>query len=67
MIKVKTLGCSLKIFHAAKELPELDETINDFLQKENISPVLSAGDEPVTGLSGATIGVMRVVAYDDEK
>jgi hypothetical protein len=67
MIKVKTFGCPLRIFHVAKELQELDEMVNEFMRKEKIKTLLSVSDAPVTDSSGATIGVMRVIAYDDGK
>lgn len=36
MVKVKTFTSSLKIFHVHNELMELDKTVNDFLQQNNI-------------------------------
>lgn len=63
MIKVKTFASPLQIFHARKELEGLDERVNQFLAQENISQVISVNDACTTDSTGATIGVIRVVAY----
>lgn len=65
MIKVKTFGCSLRIFHVTQELQALDENVNDFLQREEIEKLISVSDAPMTDSSGAIVGLTRVIAYDD--
>ena len=64
MAKVKTFATELKIFHAIKELNDLDEKVNQFIKDNNINKVVSVSDTCTTDDSGATIGVIRVIAYE---
>jgi hypothetical protein len=64
MVKVKTFATELKIFHAIKELNDLDEQVNQFIKDNNINKIVSVSDTCTTDDSGATIGVIRVIAYD---
>jgi hypothetical protein len=64
MIKVKTFGEPLAPFKAQRELHELDERINAFIQENRISKVLSVSDAP-TVENGNTIGLIRVLVYDE--
>ena len=53
MVKVKTFTSGLKIFHSAQELSELDEQ------------VISVSDACTTDNKGATIGIIRTIAYEE--
>lgn len=64
MIRVKTFASPLKVFHAHEELESLDGQVNDFLEKEEIKRVISVSDTCTTDDSGASIGVIRVLAYE---
>jgi len=64
MIKVKTFGEPLQIFHAHRELDELDARINQFIQQNRITRVISVSDSP-TIEDGTVIGLIRVLVYDD--
>jgi hypothetical protein len=64
MIKVKTFTSPLKIFEAKNELMALDQTVNAFLEKTGGKRVISVSDTCTTDDSGATIGLIRVVAYE---
>ena len=64
MVKVKTFATELKIFHTMKELYDLDEQVNQFIKDNNINKIVSVSDTCTTDDSGATIGVIRVVAYE---
>ena len=64
MVKVKTFATELKIFHAIKELNDLDEKVNQFIKDNNINKIVSVSDTCTTDDSGATIGVIRVIAYE---
>lgn len=64
MIRVKTFASPLKVFHAHEELEGLDGQVNDFLEKHGISTVISVSDSCTTDDSGASIGVIRVLAYE---
>jgi hypothetical protein len=63
-MKVKTFASPLKIFKTKGELDELDRMVNKFLEDNNVKKVVSVSDACTTDDSGATIGLIRVVAYD---
>lgn len=64
MVKVKTFTSSLKIFHVHNELMELDKTVNDFLQQNNIKKVVSVCDS-TTNTDGGTMDIIRVLTYEE--
>lgn len=64
MTKVKTFTIPLKIFKVRKALEELDQHVNDFLENEKAGRVVSISDTQTTDDSGATIGLIRSVAYE---
>ena len=64
MVKVKTFGEPLQIFKVRKELDELDARVNSFLKDSNISRVISVSDSTTTE-DGATIGLIRVLVYEE--
>jgi hypothetical protein len=64
MVKVKTFVSELKIFHTMKELHDLDQQVNEFIQENNINKIISVSDTCSTDDKGATIGLIRVVAYE---
>ena len=64
MFKVKTFATELKIFHTMKELYDLDHQANDFIKENNINKIISVSDTCTTDEKGATIGIIRVVAYE---
>jgi hypothetical protein len=64
MIKVKTFSSELKPFFARRELESLDEQVNSFLQAGRVSRVVSVSDACTATENGATIGIIRVVAYE---
>lgn len=64
MAKVKTFSSPLKIFQAISELESLDDEVNRFIEKNNVSKVISVSDACTTDDKGATIGVIRVLTYE---
>ena len=64
MIKIKTFTCPLRIFHAKEELEGLDKMVNQFIEDNNVKKIGSVSDACTTDDTGATIGVIRVVAYE---
>jgi hypothetical protein len=64
MISVKTFTTEIKPFYTMRELEGLDEQVNRFLADKGIKTVLSVSDACTTDDSGATIGLIRVVAYE---
>ncbi len=65
MAKVKTFGSQLKIFHVKEELETLDNTVNEFIEKNNLSKVISVSDSTAENTDGGTMGIIRVLAYED--
>jgi uncharacterized coiled-coil DUF342 family protein len=65
MIKVKSFSSQLKIFHTRQELDELDKEVSDFIASRGIRKVISLSDASTTGNSGETIGLIRVLAYEE--
>ena len=64
MARVKTFSNSLQIFHAKNELKSLDDKVNKFIEENGIENVISVSDTCTTDNTGATIGVIRVLAYE---
>jgi hypothetical protein len=65
MAKVKTFTTELKIFHTMRELNQLDEQVNNFISEQGIKHLVSASDVCTTDDKGETIGLIRVLAYDE--
>ncbi len=65
MVKIKTFTMPLKIFETIRELEALDEQVNNFISQKGIKKIICAGDACTTDANGATIGVIRVVVYEE--
>jgi hypothetical protein len=65
MIKVKTFTSEIKVFQTVREIGQLDDKVNGFLAESGIKKVISVSDACTTDNTGATIGIIRVVTYDD--
>ena len=65
MVKVKTFSTPLKIFETVRELDMLDIQVNKFISESRVRSVVSVSDTCTTDASGATIGIVRVVAYEE--
>ena len=64
MAKVKTFTAKIEIFKTVNELKDLDDQVNKFIKDNKIKKVISVNDACTTDNSGATIGIIRVVAYE---
>ncbi|MCF6158871.1 MAG: hypothetical protein E3K32_09935 [wastewater metagenome] len=64
MIKIKTFTSTLRIFHVHSELMTLDKEVNDFLQSNGIKKIVSVSDS-TTSTHGDTMGIIRVIAYEE--
>lgn len=64
MAKVKTFTSPLKVFHVKEELESLDATINQFIETNDVKQIISINDTTTTDNTGASIGIIRVVAYE---
>ena len=62
-MKIKTFTSPLKVFHVKDELEKLDSSVNDFIEKNNITSIISVSDTTTTDDTGASIGIIRVLAY----
>jgi len=67
MMKVKTFMSAIKVFQTVSELESLDEQVNKFVQENNVDKIISVNDACTTDANGATIGIIRVVAYKEAK
>lgn len=47
-----------------QELKKLDDMVNDFLSG-GVKKVISVSDSPTTDDKGETIGLVRVIAYEE--
>jgi hypothetical protein len=65
MIKVKTFTSEIKVFQTVREIDQLDVKVNSFLAESGIKGVISVCDACTTDNTGATIGIIRAVTYDD--
>jgi hypothetical protein len=63
-LKVKTFTNELKIFQTMKELAALDEQVNRFIAANGVKKVISVSDTTTADNTGATIGLIRVLAYE---
>ena len=63
-IRVKTFATEVKIFQTMKELEALDEKVNRFILQNKVKRVVSVSDTTTTDDTGATIGLVRVLAYE---
>lgn len=63
--KVKTFGMEIKPLKTMQELQELDAVVNRFVADNNVKRVISVSDSSTTDDKGETIGLVRVVAYEE--
>jgi hypothetical protein len=64
MPKIKTFTSDLRIFKTIGQLEELDKMVNEFIENEHVQTVYSVSDATATDDTGATIGIIRVLAFD---
>ena len=64
MQKVKTFTAELSIFKTIGQLEDLDNRVNDFLQ-QNSAKVISVSDTTTTDDAGKTMGIIRVLTFED--
>ncbi len=64
-IKVKSFGMEIRPLKTMQELKTLDDAVNAFIAQNGVKKVVSVSDSPTTDDTGATIGLVRVIAYED--
>lgn len=65
MPKVKSFEIEVKEAELKQKLDSLDEIVNSFLTRNNIKNVISVSDTARTDNKGETIGLIRVICYED--
>ncbi len=63
--KVKTFTSELKIFATMRELTALDDQVNQFIKEKKVKKVISVSDTTTTDNTGASIGLIRVLVYEE--
>ncbi|MGW8273145.1 MAG: hypothetical protein ACWGN7_07135 [Thermodesulfovibrionales bacterium] len=66
MFKVKTFGIEIRPLKTMQELASLDQLVNKFFADHNVERVVSVSDAPTTDDKGETIGLIRVVCYQEK-
>lgn len=63
--KVKTFGMEIKPLKTMQELAQLDELVNRFVAENGVKRLIAVSDTPTTDDQGETIGLVRVIAYEE--
>lgn len=63
--KVKSFGIEIRPMKTMRELQEFDAMVNQFVAENGVKRVISVSDSATTDDKGETIGLVRVVAYED--
>jgi hypothetical protein len=63
--KVKSFGMEIRPMKTMQELQQLDEMVNSFVAANHVKKLISVSDAPATDDTGETIGLIRVIAYED--
>ncbi len=64
-IKIKSFGMEIRPLKTMLELNQLDDVVNNFLAGSGIKKVISVSDSSTTDDKGETIGLVRVIAYEE--
>ncbi len=64
MPKVRTFTSDLSIFKTAGQLENLDKLVNKFIRDNNVNTIYSVSDTTTANENGATMGIIRIIAYD---
>ncbi len=64
-VKVKSFGMEIRPLKTMQELKQLDDAVNGFIAANGIKKVISVADSATTDDKGETIGLVRVIAYED--
>jgi len=63
--KVRSFGMEIRPMKTMQELRQLDEQVNRFVAENGVKRIISVADSSTTDDKGETIGLVRVVAYED--
>jgi dihydroxyacetone kinase len=51
-------------FKAMRELTALDDQVNKFIKEKKVKKVIGVSDTTTTDMSGASIGLIRLLVYE---
>lgn len=63
--KVKSFGMEIRPLKTMQELHGLDEMVNRFVAESGVKRIISVADSSTTDDKGETIGLVRVIAYEE--
>ncbi len=63
--KVKSFGMEIRPMKTMQELHQLAAAVNRFVAENGVKRIISVADSSTTDDTGETIGLVRVVAYED--
>jgi hypothetical protein len=64
-IEVKSFGMEIRPLKTMQELKQLDNVVNEFIAGNGIKKVISVRDSSTSDDKGETIGLVRVIAYEE--
>ena len=64
-VRVKTFGMEIRPMKTMQELMQLDDMVNAFIAGNGIGRLISVSDSSTTDDKGETIGLVRVIAYEE--
>jgi hypothetical protein len=64
-VKVKSFGMAIRPLKTMQELKQLDDMVNEFIAGNGIKRVISVSDSSTTDDKGETIGLVRIIAYEE--
>jgi hypothetical protein len=64
-VKVKSFGMAIRPLKTMQELKQLDDMVNEFIAGNGIKKVISVSDSSTTDDKGETIGLVRIIAYEE--
>ena len=64
-IKIKSFGMEIRPLKTMQELKQLDNVVNEFIAENGIKKVISVSDSSTTDDKGETIGLVRIIAYEE--
>ena len=64
-VRVKTFGMEIRPMKTMQELKRLDDVVNEFIAGNGVKKLISVSDSSTTDDKGETIGLVRVIAYEE--
>ncbi len=64
-LKVKSFGMEIRPLKTMQELEQLDAMVNEYVARNGIRKLISVSDSSTTDDKGETIGLVRIIAYEE--